>query len=59
MADDLKSRPKGTGLGLTICRQIVEHFGGRIWAEESPLGGAAISFTLPARVSERAAVAAK
>lgn len=44
----LKDKPKGTGLGLTICRQIVEHFGGRIWAEDARLGGAAICFTLPA-----------
>jgi Na+/proline symporter/signal transduction histidine kinase len=44
----LKDKPKGTGLGLTICRQIVEHFGGRIWAEDAGLGGAAVCFTLPA-----------
>ena len=36
------------GLGLAICRQIVEHFGGRIWAEDAALGGAAICFTMPA-----------
>jgi Na+/proline symporter/signal transduction histidine kinase len=51
----LKDRPKGTGLGLTICRQIVEHFGGRIWAEDAALGGAAICFTLPAAAVARAA----
>lgn len=40
-------KPTGTGLGLAISRQIVERFGGRIWVEDSPLGGAALCFTLP------------
>ncbi len=40
-------KPTGTGLGLTISRQIVERFGGRIWVEDSNLGGAALCFTLP------------
>ncbi|MGC2856915.1 ATP-binding protein [Novispirillum sp. DQ9] len=39
--------PGGTGLGLPISRQIVEHFGGRIWIEEAPLGGAMFCLTLP------------
>ncbi len=37
----------GAGLGLTICRSIVEAHGGRIWAENLPSGGAAFRFTLP------------
>lgn len=37
----------GTGLGLPICRQIVEHFGGRIWAESGAAGGARFCFTVP------------
>jgi two-component system sensor histidine kinase KdpD len=37
----------GVGLGLTICRAIVEAHGGRIWAGNRPSGGAAFRFTLP------------
>jgi signal transduction histidine kinase len=38
----------GSGLGLAIARGLVEAQGGRIWAENSPSGGARVSFTLPA-----------
>jgi len=38
----------GVGLGLTICRAIVEVHGGRIWAENRSGGGAVFRFTLPA-----------
>ncbi|MFL5334418.1 MAG: sensor histidine kinase [Geminicoccaceae bacterium] len=51
----LKNKPEGTGLGLAICHQIVEHFRGRIWAEDTTLGGAAVYFTLPAAHADRAA----
>jgi two-component system sensor histidine kinase KdpD len=37
----------GAGLGLTICKSIVEAHGGRIWADNLPSGGAAFHFALP------------
>jgi signal transduction histidine kinase len=42
-------RPGGTGLGLPISRQIVEHFGGRIWLRSEPGQGACFGFSLPRR----------
>ena len=43
----LKGKPKGSGLGLTICKEIVKHHGGRIWAESELGKGSSFSFTLP------------
>lgn len=40
-------KAKGLGLGLAICRSIVEAHGGRIWVESSRLGGARFCFSLP------------
>ena len=44
---DALRRPQGTGLGLPISRQIVEHFGGRLWLHCAPGRGACFVFELP------------
>lgn len=49
VGDTMTNKPKGTGLGLAISKTIVEHLGGRIWAENGVQGGAIFTFTLPAQ----------
>jgi len=41
------TKAEGLGIGLSICRSIVEAHGGRMWATDNPSGGTAFHFTLP------------
>ena len=46
------TKPSGMGMGLSICRSIIDAHGGRLWAEANRPRGAIFQFTLPASVED-------
>jgi signal transduction histidine kinase len=47
MFSRVSGAPDGSGIGLAVCRRVVEAHGGVIWVEPAEGGGSAFSFTLP------------
>jgi signal transduction histidine kinase len=45
--DTLTDKPQGTGLGLPICKEIIDHYNGKIWVESAVGKGSIFGFSLP------------
>ncbi|WP_438833126.1 sensor histidine kinase [Chitinibacter bivalviorum] len=48
------TKGSGMGMGLNICRSIIEHHHGRLWVEANPQGGSCFNFTLPLSLESEA-----
>ena len=48
-SDNAKKQANGIGVGLAVCKRIIDSHGGRIWAKPRPGGGAEFGFSLPIR----------
>ena len=53
VGDTLTQKPRGSGLGLAISREIISHFGGRLWVTSTLGEGSTFSFTLPIKASSK------
>jgi len=49
------TKPEGMGIGLSVCRTIIEAHGGSLWMEPNPAGGSAFRFTVPTDSDRRGA----